>query len=72
MYYSIDRFEEEIAVLQDDEGRSVDVPRALLPDGARRGEVLSFDGTAYRPAPDETERRRERIRRLQDTLRRKS
>ncbi len=40
---SIDRFEgdrREIAVLILDDGRTIDVPRDLLPKGAQAGEVL--------------------------------
>lgn len=71
MYYSLDRFEEELAVLEDDGKQTLAVPRALLPDGARPGDVLVRDGERYCPAPDETARRRDDIRRLQDKLRRR-
>ena len=65
MYYSLDRFEEELAVLEDDDEHTLTIPRILLPEGARPGDVLIRDGDRYSPAPDETARRREQIRRLQ-------
>ena len=42
---SIDRFEgskTEIAVLVADDGRSFDLPRWLLPNGAKAGDVVSL------------------------------
>lgn len=42
---SIDRFEgtkKEVAVLVADDGRSFDLPRWLLPAGARAGDVVSL------------------------------
>ena len=42
---SIDRFEgskNEIAVLVADDGRSFDLPRWLLPNGAKAGDVVSL------------------------------
>jgi hypothetical protein len=43
---SIDRFEgmkKEIVVLLTDDARQIDFPRDLLPNGAKAGEVLSFE-----------------------------
>ena len=37
MYYSLDRFEEELAVLEDDDEHTLTIPRILLPEGARPG-----------------------------------
>ena len=39
MYYSLDRIEEEWAVLVDDDGNSVDVLLTDLPEGACPGKV---------------------------------
>jgi hypothetical protein len=42
---SIDRFEgskNEIAVLVADDGRSFDLPRSLLPKGAKAGDVVNL------------------------------
>jgi Protein of unknown function (DUF3006) len=43
--FSIDRFEgdkKQIAVLVTDDGTQINFPKALLPRGARAGEILSF------------------------------
>ncbi len=71
MYYSLEHFEHELAVLVDDNERSRSVPRALLPAGARPGDVFREEGGAYLPAPEEAARRREEILRLQAKLRKK-
>ncbi len=45
MQLSIDRFEgvkKEIAVLMTEDGRSLTVPRDLLPKGAKAGEILAM------------------------------
>ena len=68
MYYSIDRFEDDIAVLQDDGGNSRDVPRSLLPGGSKQGDILIFEDGGWLHDPDETARRKERVKRLQERL----
>lgn len=40
IHYGVDRIEGKIAVLIGDDGRSVDVPRQMLPAGVREGSVL--------------------------------
>lgn len=40
MWYAVDRFEGEWAVLQDDEGQSHNVERSRLPQDIRQGDVL--------------------------------
>ena len=44
MEYSltIDRFENEKAVLKTDEGETIIWPKSLLPAGAKEGEILAF------------------------------
>lgn len=37
MYYSLDRFEEELAVLEDDDEHTLTIPRILLPEGRPSG-----------------------------------
>ena len=65
---SVDRFEgrdKSIAVLVSDEGASVDVPRAWLPDGVAPGDLLDVtfrrDEAATRKLADDT-------RKIQDEL----
>lgn len=69
MFYAIDRFEEELAVLVDDEENTSTVERALLPEDAVQGDVLTLEEGRYRRDGEETARRRERIRRLEQLLR---
>ncbi|HIZ19388.1 MAG TPA: DUF3006 domain-containing protein [Firmicutes bacterium] len=71
MYYSFEHFEKDTAVLEDDEENRVLVPRALLPSEVKTGDVFTREGKAYRFAPQETERRREAVRRLQQKLRKR-
>lgn len=40
MYYTVDRFEEAWAVLEDAQARTFQVPRDWLPAGAREGDVV--------------------------------
>ena len=68
---SIDRFEgkrKEIAVLLTDEGQQLDFPRALLPVGAKAGEVLTLDIERNLEA---TKQLREETRKLQEELRKR-
>lgn len=71
MRYAVDRFEEEWAVLQDDEGRCRNVERRRLPAGVRQGDVLRETEEGFLPDPEETAHRRERARRLEQRLRKK-
>jgi Protein of unknown function (DUF3006) len=65
---SIDRIEtgkSEIAVLLSDDGTTIDVPRRLLPDGARPGDVLVV---TFRRDLEATRRVAEETRQVQDDL----
>lgn len=68
MYYIIDRFEENFAVLEDENFRCSDIPRDKLPVGAQEGDVLCFDGSTYMVDNIRTQARRhmieEKMRRL--------
>lgn len=57
MFYAIDRFEEELAVLVDDEENTSTVERALLPEDAVQGDVLTLEEGRYRRDGEETARR---------------
>lgn len=62
--YVIDRFEEDIAVLEGPGGRMRDVPRSRLPAGSRAGDVLRLENGAWRRDEAETARRAAEIRRM--------
>ena len=62
MKYSIDRKEDNVAVLEnieDKEKREVDI--SLLPKGSREGSILLFRNDKYELDLDEEEIRRKRI-----------
>lgn len=61
MFYTIDRFEGDYAVLEDDDENRVNVKKALLPEMAKESDVLDFDGEAYTVNAKETEKRRQSV-----------
>ncbi len=69
-YLTIDRFEGDMAVLEDSDGNASVVPRADLPAKAAEQDVLRLEGGRYRKDPEETARRREqnleRLRKLRE------
>lgn len=69
MYLIIDRFDEEFAVCEDEQGYCRLLFRSQLPEGAGEGSVLREceDGT-YLLDKEETARRRARIVKLQDEV----
>lgn len=67
-FYSVDRFEEEYAILVDDDCASITVLKRELPKGIKAGNVLQFENGKYIVAPEEEEKRRNRIRSLQNKL----
>ena len=60
----IDRFEGEWAVLEYD-GTVFNVPRSLLPTGAREGDVIDLVARVDESA---TEKRRQKVKELEDEL----
>lgn len=61
MFYTIDRFEGDYAVLEDDDENRVNVKKALLPEMAKESDVLDFDGESYTVNAEETEKRRQSV-----------
>ena len=59
----IDRFEGDYAVVELPDMTMVDMPRSLIPEGAKEGYVLVIGID-----PDETDKRKERIKKLMDDL----
>ena len=58
--YIIDRFEGDFAVLERENGGTVDVLKADLPD-ATEGDVIVFENGFYKVDKEETQRRQELI-----------
>ncbi len=55
--FCIDRFEEDLAVLEARDGKTFAVIRSVIPDGAREGDILVFNGRRYFIDREETKRR---------------
>lgn len=58
MMYSLDRIEDGIAVLIDDNGDSVEVSSSALPEGAKEGDILNESEGVFSLCTDETALRR--------------
>ncbi|MCK9443417.1 MAG: DUF3006 domain-containing protein [Tissierellaceae bacterium] len=63
MKFTIDRFEGEYAVVELDTGHTVDITKAVLPPGAKEGDIISL-----KIEEEETEERRKRIQRKFENL----
>lgn len=68
MKYIIDRIGPEIAVCETEDGGMIKLRAAELPMGAREGDVLKWEPEGWKVDREETERRRERVRRKLESL----
>ncbi len=68
MIYSVDRFEGNIAVLEDDNRHTIDVARSLLPCEIKVGDCIRLKNGKYEKDADETALRRKRTERLMKQL----
>ena len=66
--WSIDRFEEHLAVLLSDTEESFTVLRSALPPEAKEGEIVGFSDGRWVLLPEETERLRRELFSLQESL----
>ena len=66
--FSIDRFEDEIAVLIDENKEKINVSRCILPEQAAEGDILSFDGEKYVMDPAATADKKAEVKSLIDEL----
>ncbi len=69
MLYSIDRFEGDIAVLIDEAGNRLDVPRDDLPSGIEAGDMVRLQDGVFQRDNDAAAARRAQIIALQNRLR---
>lgn len=61
--FSLDRLEGAIAVLQDENGRNLEIKRALLPSGAAEGDLFRRDEAGvWVFCPRETEQKKADVR----------
>lgn len=63
----VDRIEDGIAVIETDDGR-IEVSRSELAPDVREGDAVLFENGVYRKDTDATEKRRQEILKLQDSL----
>ena len=68
MKVSIDRFEGEIAVCEQDNGEILNIEKSRLPENAKAGDVLDIDDDMITIDHDETKQRKEQIKKLVDDL----
>lgn len=68
MKYTVDRIENNIAILEDDMLSMLPVPLSLLPEGVTEGSILSFDGNGYSIDRDEEAAARSRLFALQNKI----
>lgn len=68
----VDRIEEGLAVLEKEDMTRIHINLSELPEGAKEGSVLSYDGTIYILDTEEEERRRKRILEMQNMIYKKA
>lgn len=68
MKYIIDRFEETKAILEEDEGKFIEIKRTLLPKNAKEGDCVELINDKYIINKKETENLKKEISDLMDDL----
>jgi len=71
MYYTVDRLEGELAILETENKQTVTLPLSELPEEVKERDVLMLENGVWHQAPDEAERRRQAILQMQARLRRR-
>lgn len=66
--FTVDRIEEDKAVLECENGDCVMLEVKSLPKNIKEGDVLCFEENSYFLDKDETEKRRQKIKSLMDSL----
>lgn len=64
----IDRFEENFAVCEKEDEEMINIEKSKLPLNSKEGDVLIIDGENITFDEEETNARRERMRKLMDSL----
>ncbi len=67
-YFSIDRFEENVAIGLNDQGEEIRLSAKHLPENCKEGDVIYYDGTSYRIDAEETQKRKDEVLSLLDDL----
>ncbi len=68
MKASIDRFEGRFAVVENEDGTSLNIEKSKLPKEAKAGDVLHIDGDEIMIDTAETEARKKKVTDLVDDL----
>lgn len=66
--YTVDRFEGEYAILEDEYGRLYDVLREELPTDLREGDILQENEGKYMINEEETAKQREKIKQIYERI----
>lgn len=66
--FTVDRIEEDKAVLECENGDCVNLELKSLPKNIKEGDVLCFEENSYFLDAAETEKRREKIKKMMDSL----
>lgn len=66
--FTVDRIEEDKAVLECENGDCVTLELKSLPKNIKEGDVLCFEENSYFLDKEETEKRRQKIKSLMDSL----
>lgn len=66
--FTIDRIEENKAILECENGEFVTLELSSLPKNIKEGDILNFDENSYFLNADETEKRKEKIKNLMSSL----
>ena len=61
MYYSVDRIEENTAVLEDDDGKRRSIELLLLPENTKESDILFEDENGTFVKDDEEKDRRQKL-----------
>jgi hypothetical protein len=68
MQVMIDRFEGSFAVCEDENRKMINIEKARLPKEAKEGSVLIIQGDKIEIDYNETEKRKDRIKKMMDSL----
>ena len=68
MKYSVERIEENIALCEDDLGKTIKLRLDELPENIREGEIIVLTENGYTIDSDETSARRKKIAEMQKRL----
>lgn len=68
MRYIVDRFEEEVAVCENENKQMIDIVRSLLPTNCKVGDVIEEVNGVWQVNQEETIEREQRIQELMDDL----